>query len=565
MRMRKRPAALVLAAATLLTVALGSGMTRAGDRNFFLPEEETEEGYERYENTAVCFALDVPEEYEVTEPYENVAMIADGDDFRLSAEYAWYTAAEDHFIRSAEDFAALIQTDAAALTDWIGTDELEVIGSGWGDVDGTDVFTCAFTLSRSGKDYSGALYIFGGQGDFGCYCMQALLNEGSSKADLYAQQLEHMVRSFAVTGPYQAEGYTLCEMESKDVPVSFLVRETARTEQFTYVASVIPEDATATEACVSIGQTVYDADHDLETVLDSLCGYYFNNKDDARFTAQPSHFDLGQYSYDMVEMEYADDGEHYALSMAVFVTDGMYWEVDAETCAEYADATAAVFSDVLFSLRVNGDDIATPASSGGQMLGVVGGVGEVLDATEAQEGFTGGGADGWMEPLGFVAELDNGGRLLLTEYEMQDGNMTSVYTDAWYMSDGMGILLARNELYQEVGGNSGAVSLVRKDGQIYMLLESQRWEGDSFNDYYAYMLWNEDQGGFEPASSMEAHGTVGQEDQGLYAVDGQAADRAAFDGARAAYSVYIGPMDIVQGHGNGDVMDFAALRQWYPD
>lgn len=564
MRTRKRLAALALAAMTLLTAALGSGMTLAGDRTFFLPEEETEEGYARYENTAVCFALDVPEEYEVTEPYENVTMIADGDDFRLAAEYAWYTADESRFIRSAEDFAALVQADRTVLTDWIGTDELEVVGSGWGDIDGTAIFTCAFTMSRSGKDYSGALYIVDGQGDFGCYCMQALLNEGSDKADLYAEQLEHMVRSFTVTGPYQAEGYTLCQMESEGVPVSFLVRDTARTKQFSYVASVIPEDAGATEACVSVGQTVYDADHDLETVVDTLCGYYLNNKDDARFTAQPSHFDLGQYSYDMLEMEYDDDGEHYALNMAVFIAGGMYWKAYAETTAEYADATAAAFSDMLFSLRVNGETFAAPASDG-QMLGVVGGVKEVLDFTEGQGGFTGGGADGWMEPLGFVAELDGGGRLLLTEYEMQDGNMTSVYTDAWYISDGMSVLLASNELYQEVGGNSGAVSLVKKNGRLYMLLESQRWEGDSFNDYYAYMLWNEAQGGFELANNMEAHGTVGQEDQGLYAVDGQAVDRAGFDAARGAYTIYIGPMDIVEGHGNGDVMDFGALRQWYPD
>ena len=107
MRTIKRLGALTLAAMSLLTMALGSGMALAGDRTFFLPDAGAEEGYERYENDKVCFALDVPEEYEVTEPYDNVTMVADGDDFRLAAEYAWYTADESRFLRSAEDFAAL--------------------------------------------------------------------------------------------------------------------------------------------------------------------------------------------------------------------------------------------------------------------------------------------------------------------------------------------------------------------------------------------------------------------------------------------------------------------------
>ncbi len=573
----KRLCALALAVLTLAAMVLSSGMARDEGRNFFLPELEeleSEEGYERYENDAVKFALDVPEDYELTEPYENVTLVSDGDDFRVSAEYTFTTADQAHFLQCAADFASLIEADRTVLTDWVGSDQLEVLASGWGDVDGTDCYVCAYSMPRNGKDYSGALYIFEGQGDFGCYCLQGLLNEDSDKADLYGWQLEHIVRSFAVTGPYQAEGYTLYEMENEGSPVQFFARDTARVEDYSSSICVYPVDGVYSEANVSIMQTAWDSGDDLETVLDSAGNYYFDYKEDTRYTAQPSHFDLGRYSYDMISLEYYDEGEHYTVSAARFLSGDHYWEVCAEGTDEYADEVAAAFSDTLFSLRLNGDGLTSAAAEApadtpepAQTAGGVGGVVALLDMTEAQDNFYN---SEYLDPLGYVKDLPGGGRLLVTLYEMVDDSGEfpdySVYTDAWLIGDGSAVLLGHNELYKEVGGNSGSVSVGEKDGAVYVELEAHLWEGDRFNNYYGYLPVNEQDACFDEGVYMEAHGTVGEEDQGEYVIDGEHWPRPDFDIARSEY-VPDGemPMDIQQGHGNGGVMDFDGLRHWYPD
>lgn len=581
MKVYKKLCALALAALTLAAMVLSCGMARDGGRGFFLPELESsdsEEGYERYENDAVKFALDVPEDYELTEPYENVTLVSDGDDFRVSAEYTFTTADQAHFLQCAADFASLIESDKTVLTDWVGSDQLEVLASGWGDIDGTACYVCAYSMPRGGKDYSGGLYVFDGQGDFGCYCLQGLLNEDSDKAGLYSQQLEHIVRSFSVTAPYQAEGYTLYDMEHEGSPVQFFTRDTARVEQYSSSICIYPVDDVFSESSVSIMQTPWEPTDDLETVLDSASHYYFDYKEDTKYTAQPSHFDLGRYSYDMISLEYYEDGERYSVSAARFISGDYYWEVCAEGTDEYADETAAAFSDTLFSLRLNGDgltsaasevpaDTPEPASETAQTSGGSGGVIALLDMTEAQDDFY---DSEYLDPIGYVKELPNGGRMLVTLYEMADNSGDvpdySVYADAWIIGDGSATLLGHNELYREVGGNSGSVSVGEKDGAVYVELEAHLWEGDRFNNYYAYLPVNEQDGCFDEGVYMEAHGTVGEEDQGEYIIGGESLSRSDFDQARSAYDPDGEmPMDIQQGHGNGSVMDFEGLRHWYPD
>lgn len=572
MTVRGRWCALALAALMLAGMVLSGGFARTGDRSFFLPEQE---GYERYENTAVKFALDVPEDYELTEPYENVVLVSDGNDFRLSAEYTFTTADQAHFISSAEDFAAFIEADETVLTDWVGSSDLEILASGWGDVDGVPCYVCAFALTLSGKTYSGALYLFDGQGDFGCYCLQGLLNEDSDKAELYGGQLEHIVKSFTVTGPYQAEGYTFYETRCEGAPVEFFARDGVQVEEYDSWIDIYPEDHAFTEASVGIVQTVYEPADELETVMEAMCTSFFELHDDTRYTAQPSHFDLGRYSYDLAALEYYDEGVRYSVSIALFVSGDHYWRVTAKTTDEYAEQVAAVFSDTLFSLRVNGDVALSgqeePDGQGelARTAGDAGGVGAVLDVIETQEGFTG-GSNGFMAPIGCVTELDGGGRLLAVVYELKDGSgngeLYTVSADAWLIGDGSAVLLARSELYKELGGNSGSVSIARKDGVVYLEMECHLWEGDRFNNYYAYMPLNETEARFDEAVYMEGHGTVGEEDQGQYIVGDDEVTRAGFDDARAAYVFDPGmTLDIQQGPGNGDVMDFDALRHWYPD
>ena len=563
MTMRKRVLALALAAMMLATMALGSGFLSPVDRAALLSSRSAEDGYERYENDTVKFAMDVPEGYDVTEPYVNGVMISDGNDFRVAAEYAFTTADNARFIQSADDFAAFIEADETVLADWASVSDLEIMDSGWGEVEGKRCYVCAYTTEISGDAFSGALYLFDGKGDFGCYCLQVLLRDDARDGEIYMGQLEHMLRSFTVTGAYQADGYIFYDELCEGMPVQFFARDTAQMKNYDSSITIYPVDRVFVEANVTIRQSAWESSYDLATVMDSCGGYYFKYRDDAQLTAQPSHFDLGRYSYDMLSLECYSDGEHYTVNVALFVSDGYYWEVTSEATDEYADQVAAAFSDALFSLRVNDDGVSAGASGASGLEVISGGVGEALDATENLEGFNN-GADGWMEPLGFVWTLDDG-ELLVTTYETVIGYDYTVMTDAWLIRDGTAALLSHNTLYDEVGGNSGSVSLMEKDGVPVMLLECHLWEGDQFNNYFAYFPLDEDAGSFGEGVYMEAHGQVGAEKDGQYLGDSNQMSLSAFENAQGEYAIRIGPMDIQQGHGNGDVMDFAALRRFYPD
>ena len=551
MKMPRRILALLLAALMVAAMALSSGAARA---------QSTEKGYQHYENDAVEFAMDVPEDFDISEPYDNAVFFSSGNDFRVSAEYTFYTADNVHFIQSAADFASFIEADPAVLADWVGVSELEIQGSAWGEVNGAPCYVCAYSLTQSGENYSGAIYLFDGKGDFGCYCLQVMVRDNASGAEEFVQQTEHIVQSFTVTGPYQGEGYSLYELESEGAPMQFFARDTAEVKQISNGAAIYPVDRVFTEARVNIRQTSFESSYDVADAIEGVTSYYFTYRDDAQFIAQPSHFDLGRYSYDMVQIGCSDEGVHYTVCVALFVSGGYYWLVSSEATDEYVDQVAAAFSDTLFSLRANGDG----AGMGAAVNAIRGGVNEVLDVIEDQEGFES-GEDGWMEPLGCVLDLDGGGQLLAAVYETVIGTDYSVRTEVWLLEDGAAALLTRNELYKEVGGNSGRVSLVRKSGTVYLALECNLWEGDRFNDYYAYLPLNERDACFDEGVYMEAHGTVGQEDEGQYNVDGKDVSLASFDAAQGSYSLLMGPLDILQGHGNGDVMDFDGLRHFYPD
>lgn len=364
------------------------------------------------------------------------------------------------------------------------------------------------------------------------------------------------------------EGYTPYEMEHEDSLVRFYARDTAQVEQYSSSITIYPVDGVYSEANVSIMQTPWDSGDDLETVQESAASYYFDYKENTQYIVPPYHCDVGQYSYDMIALECVDDGEHYTVTIARFLSGDRYWDVTAEVTDQYADQVSDAFSDTLLSLRIDGGGLSDadgpesadePASAGG--------IGVLLDVIEAREDFY---RSEYLEPLGYVRDLPGGGRLLLTLYETRDDSGEfaeySVYTDAWLVGDGAAVLLAREELYKEVGGNSGSVSVAEKDGAVYVELEAHLWEGDRFNNYYAYLPLNEAEGRLDEGVYMEAHGTVGEEDQGEYQIGGEYWPRADFDIARSEYVLDMEmPMDIQQGHGNGSVMDFDALRQWYPD
>ena len=189
-----------------------------------------------------------------------------------------------------------------------------------------------------------------------------------------------------------------------------------------------------------------------------------------------------------------------------------------------------------------------------------------MNSIKSQAGF--GSSASWYEPLGCVWYLPDAGRLLLAEYEVSDSSNGFddwyVCTDAWLVRDGGAVLLGRNQLYREVGGNSGSASIVQKDGVVYVEMECHLWEGDQFNNYYVYLPVDEQAGAFGEGVYMEAHGTVGEEDSGEYIIDGEYWPRPDFDIARGEYEQML-TVDIIQGAEDFGAKPLDELPQSYPD
>ncbi len=592
MKTRKRLTAMALAALMLTAMALTAGAADAGERSVFLPEgieltapAQAAEGYVLYENGHVLFSMEVPAEYEVLEPYENTMLVSaeDPTDFQVHAEYAFATADNAHFLYDAQDFADLIEADQKQLTDWLGTGDIEVLGTGWGEVQRKRCFVCAFTMN--GGDSSGALYVFDGQGDFGCYCVTAVINEKSDNATLYGQQLQHMIETFTVTGPCQMEGYTLYEREEDGLPVQFFVKDAVRVDDD---ADIYPVDGIYSEANIHIYHSGWDAGYDPERVLKGAVSLYIDDRG-GHYVTQSSHFDLGRYSYYMAEVAYEQYDEQFTTRSAIFLSGGYWWEVYCSYTAEYADAVNDAFSDVLFSLRADGDgavpgtssapvpsaaaapaDTPAPAAVRPAAQTITGPniVAQIVDDIKAQEGF---GSSSGREPLACVTRTAGGAWLLLAVYEIGEnaGGYDNWYVcaDAWLIQNGGAALLGRNQLYQEVDGNGGSLGWAEKDGVTWMVMECNLWEGDRFNDYYVYLPVNEQAGAFGQAVCMEAHGALGEEDYGEYIIDGEYYSREDFDLARGGYSCPDPemPMDIWKDHGNSSVADLDATVQLSPD
>ena len=576
MKTRKRLTALALAALMLAAMALTAGAADGGDRSVFLPEGieltapdngAAAEGYVLYENDHVKFSMEVPAAYEVLEPYENIMLVTaeDPTDFQVHAEYVFATVDNSHFLYDAQDFAEFIRLDGKQLTDWLGTEDIEVLGSGWGEVSGKQCYVCAFTMN--GGDSSGALYLFDGQGDFGCYCVTAVINEKSDNAALYGQQLQHMIETFTVTGPYQMEGYTLYEREDKDVPVAFFVKDGASVSEG---PDIYPVDGIFTDANIHIYRMSWEAGDGMEKALASVGRLYIDDYG-GHYSAQNSYFDLGRYSYGMAEVEYEDDGKTYTYRAAVFLADGYYWQVSEKYTAEYADVVNDTFSDVLFSMRVGtpapaqaqetqpaAEDTGAPAAASyaeppwDDILGV-------LSDTMDRDNFY---MDFDQQPL--VCQSDRNGDgvwELLMVYLCKDGIDVYAMENVWLIDGNGPKCVSSGVLFHEVGGNSGTLSMAQKDGKLYAIIQTRQPDGSSFNDFANIISLKEGEAALGGEMiSMNRTGVYGDEDNGQYVIDGGPVSRSEYEGTLNSFDV-IYTIDILAGgdENYSDVVPFNTL------
>lgn len=333
--------------------------------SFDSPEDsanQAETGYVNYINETVCFSVEYPEGYMVTETYANGVQITNGDVW-VAVEYAFQTV-DGSVIYSAEDFALQVRADVNVLTDWLGGEDIQLMNASARTVVGRSCYEYDFELQRRDHPYSGKLFIFDSDGDFGCYSYFQLYNKDAENAALYQEQLEAMLNSFRVTGSYQEEGYTLYTYD--EYALQFVVRDEAMAE--TQVSSgtvfIYPAEHVFTEASITMRPTAYTVEDgdEMDDVLSVSAEYYFDYYDQTRYDSQKTTLRLGRYSYTGFDVEYYNRNKKFYGTLFVLEHDGVYWKIELESTDEYYDTAINAFGDVLTSLRFM-DDTASELSS----------------------------------------------------------------------------------------------------------------------------------------------------------------------------------------------------------
>lgn len=138
-----------------------------------------------------------------------------------------------------------------------------------------------------------------------------------------------------------------------------------------------------------------------------------------------------------------------------------------------------------------------------------------------------------FEPLVSVSDMNGDGVWeLLAVYECIDDTDYYVFEQVWLIDGeteeakqvGMGVL------FHEVGGNSGTVSLVDRDGELGVLITTHEPDGADFFDRYDYFSLAE--GDTELGSEyimLDCSGAYGQEDDAEYTVDMEQMSREEFE------------------------------------
>lgn len=539
------------------------------------PEPKKDDtNYVNYANNTVCFSVDYPEGYQVTEPNNNNVLITYGEnvDFQVSIEYAYHTASNSA-IYSAKDFASQIDADAKVLTDWIGSSDVQITNKAKSRIAGRSCYEYSFDLQVNNSPHTGKLYICDGDGEFGCYSYLCAYNKNSENAELYKMQCEAMEKSFEITDACQAEGYKIYHYDEFDM--QFMVRDEAmgKTKSSNGMVVVYPVEGVFTEANIWIKKSTYNPEEkSVEDVLESSCQYYFKYHDQAQYLSQMTELDYGRYPFSGIDMQFYDKGEKYTTSIFAFVKDGVYWTITMKSTDEYYNTAATAVSDILFSMKIGEDltnnadaDVADPDTEAvsdtteGKAESMKRVLSDLISQIKKQEGFV---ENSSWKPLAVLDDFNgDNNKELLVVYELKNGNgWPDVMYELWNVSETKAVKVKSEILFAEVGGNSGEVGIVKSEGKNYLAVVRHEPEGDTFNDSCIYFPFTSGAGLLgEECVYMERHGNFGEEDKGRYILGDTKVEQKEYDARALDFSNWLYRLDIFKGDENGNVMTFDDL------
>ena len=155
-----------------------------------------------------------------------------------------------------------------------------------------------------------------------------------------------------------------------------------------------------------------------------------------------------------------------------------------------------------------------------------------------------------FEPLVSVTDKNQDGVWeLLAVYECQDGSDYYVFEEVWLI-DGQTeeySQVSTGVLFREVGGNSGTLTLVDRDGDLGVLIATSQPDGADFYDRYDYFSLAEGETKLgSDYVTMDRTGTYGQEADAEYTVDLVPASLEDFEAVLESMEPYF-TVDILAG------------------
>lgn len=169
-----------------------------------------------------------------------------------------------------------------------------------------------------------------------------------------------------------------------------------------------------------------------------------------------------------------------------------------------------------------------------------------------------------FEPLAAVDDFNGDGiRELLAVYELRNNeNTVEVMYGLWSLQGTEAKSLEEGVLFTEVGGNSGIVGIVEREGTIYLAIEWSEPAGELFNKYYSYVPMSKTESALESAwYYMESHGSYTDETaEGRYILGDTKVDKSEFEAKIQEFSDRIYVLDLLNGPGDG-VMTFDEMKK----
>lgn len=503
--------------------------------------------YTSYSNNTVCFSLDYPEGYTVTEPEDNNVLITNDSeaDFQVSAEYAFHTTTNS-FIYSAKDFAEQIEDDEEVLAAWIGVPDIEVTDMKTGKLGEKDCYRYDFSLEMEGNPNTGRLYLIEGDGQFGCYSLMSVINENARDAEVFKEQRNEIEKSFQVTGSHQTDGYSMYQYDNPKI--QFMVQDAflGKTQELGKRIVVYPVEGEFLKANIWMGVSSYNSeDRDAKAVLEKECDFILEQRDRAKLISKPTEVEGGRYPMIGATLEFYDDGDKYTATEIVADRGGECWLIETKTVDEYSQSASRALSDVLMSLRFI-DETADAKDTGGAESTVS----EVIREIESQSGYV---SNSSWKPLAATDDFNGDGiQELLAVYEVKDGAGVNVMYDLWSLGKNGASKIKSEVLFKEVGGNNGIAGIVKPGGEPFLAVYRYEPEGDRFNCYYTYFSWEKNKSALgDSGYYLECHGNYEQEEQGRYILGDTTVEKSKFDAKYKELTQWAYKLDLLGGGGEG--------------